>query len=50
MLDAGVLRLAGGIRIIPRKKSDQMIKMVLTVLKVYEYTLKSWEIYFSQLV
>lgn len=50
MLDAGVLRLAGGIRITPRKKSDQMIKMVLTVLKVYEYTLKSWKIYFSQLV
>lgn len=50
MLEAGVLRLAAGIRLIPKKKSDQTIKMVPTVLKVYECSLKSWELYFSQSV
>lgn len=34
MLGAGMLRLAGGIRFILRKKSDQTIKMVLTVFEV----------------
>lgn len=61
MIDAGVLRLAGVIRFAPRKKSNQMTKMVLTVLKAYEcinfkdseslgVSEKVWELYFSQLI